>query len=319
MAQIILVGIGAGMASALLFASLASGSFFALLLFYLSPLPILIAGIGWSYWAGMVAALCAAGALGLVFGSLFFLTFFVAIGLPAWWLSYLALLARRVEGAAAGGLEWYPIGRLLLWAAVIGALSVVVAIPYFGVDAESFHENLRRAIEAAFGLRASRAPDADVAAARIIDSDMLAVLAPPVAASATTIIHLVNVWLAARIVKLSGQLRRPWPDLSAIAFPRLTPAFLGAAVAGVFLPGIPGIIADIFAATLLMAYACLGFAVLHVVTRGIDARPFVLGGVYAAVIILNWPVLIMSVLGLADTALDLRGRAMRKRGPPTLH
>ncbi len=317
MAQIILIGIGAGIAAALLFASLASGSLFAVLLFYLSPLPILIAGIGWSYWAGLVAALCSAFSLAVVFGPLFSLAFFLGVGLPAWWLGYLALLARPAERATPDGLEWYPVGRFVLWAAIIGAVSVVASIPFFGTDAESFHANLRTAIETVLGL-GQAAPGADLRR-RIIDPDVLATLAPPMVASLTTIILVINLWLAARIVKLSGQLRRPWPDLSAITFPPLAPAFLAAAIAGIFLPGIFGIVSDIFAATLMIAYALLGFAVLHVITRGIASRTFVLAGVYAAVIIFGWPALILSVLGLADTALDLRGRTMRKRGPPTLH
>jgi hypothetical protein len=65
-----------------------------------------------------------------------------------------------------------------------------------------------------------------------------------------------------------------------------------------------------------MAYAILGFAVLHMITRGMGSRPFALGGVYAAVIVFGWPVLVMSLLGLADTAFDFRGRAARRRGPP---
>ena len=46
------------------------------------------------------------------------------------------------------------------------------------------------------------------------------------------------------------------------------------------------------------------------------AAPFVLGGVYAAVIVFGWPVLVMTLLGLADAAFDLRGRVARERGPP---
>jgi hypothetical protein len=65
-----------------------------------------------------------------------------------------------------------------------------------------------------------------------------------------------------------------------------------------------------------MAYAILGFAVLHMITRGMGSRPFTLSGVYVAVFIFGWPVLVLSLLGLADTALDLRGRAARRRGPP---
>jgi hypothetical protein len=46
------------------------------------------------------------------------------------------------------------------------------------------------------------------------------------------------------------------------------------------------------------------------------ARPFTLSGIYVAVFVFGWPVLVMSLLGLADTAFDLRGRASRRRGPP---
>jgi hypothetical protein len=137
-------------------------------------------------------------------------------------------------------------------------------------------------------------------------------------ASLTTVVLLINTWLAARIVKLSGQLRRPWPELPAISFPRFAPLLLAVALAGVFLPGLLGIVSDVFAAALIMAFAVLGFAVLHVVTRGTSGRPLVLGGVYTAVVIFGWPAIILALLGLVDSALDLRGRTARTRGPPTL-
>lgn len=316
MPQILLIGIGAGLAAALLFASLASGSLFAIVLFYLSPLPILIAGLGWSYWIGLIATLCAAASLALVFGPLFSLAFLLGVGLPAWWLGYLALLARPAERPTPDGLEWYPVGRLVLWTAFIGALTVVVAIPYFGTDAETFHARLRDAIEAALGLSEQRAPGSPANPNRVLDVDLLASLAPPMVASLTTIIQVVNLWLAARIVKVSGRLRRPWPELPEIRFPPLAPLILAAAVAGTFLPGLPALASSVLTASLLMVYSILGFAVLHVVTRGMNSRAFVLGGVYAAVVIFGWPALILSVLGLADTALDLRARATGKRGPP---
>jgi hypothetical protein len=71
----------------------------------------------------------------------------------------------------------------------------------------------------------------------------------------------------------------------------------------------------VLAASLLLAYAILGFAVLHNITRGMNARVLLLGSAYAAVFVLGWPALLMMMLGLTDTALDLRGRVAR-RGPP---
>src|SRR5215208_2140743 len=151
MLQIAYIGIGAGAAAALLFASVASGSLLATLLFYLAPLPILIAGLGWSHWAGLVAAITAALGLGAVLGFYFLSAFAIGVGLPAWWLGYLTLLARPVSasgnGAAPADIEWYPIGRLVLWAAIIGAVVVLVAVPNFGTDKESFQAGLRSAFE----------------------------------------------------------------------------------------------------------------------------------------------------------------------------
>src|SRR5436190_9379198 len=116
MVQIVLIGLAAGAAAALLLASFASGSLLSVFLFYLAPLPIMIAALGWSHLAGLIAATVAAGILAAVFGGLFCLAFLVGIALPAWWLSYLALLARPGDTASPGAatpgdFEWYPVGR----------------------------------------------------------------------------------------------------------------------------------------------------------------------------------------------------------------
>ena len=124
MVQLILIDIGAGAATALLFGSVASGSLLSVALFYLAPLPILIAALGWSHWAGLVAAVVAATGLAAVFNAFFFMAFLLGIGLPAWWLGYLALLARPTTNGAPGGLEWYPVGHLVMWAALVSALVV---------------------------------------------------------------------------------------------------------------------------------------------------------------------------------------------------
>jgi hypothetical protein len=56
--------------------------------------------------------------------------------------------------------------------------------------------------------------------------------------------------------------------------------------------------------------------VLHAITRGLGVRPFVLGSAYAAIVLLVWPAIALTLLGLADTAFDLRGQVARRRGPP---
>ena len=315
MMQMTLIGIGAGAATALLFASVASGSIISVLLFYLAPLPILIAALGWSHWAALIAAVAASLGLAAFFGSFFFVAFLLGIGLPAWWLGYLALLARPApaERPTEDGMEWYPVGHLVVWAAVLSACIVMAAIINFGADDQSFRTALRSGIERMLRLQ-TRTPTNPADNDRLLD--FLVAALPPAAAVITTLTQVINLWLAGRIVKVSGRLRRPPPDLSAMEFPTYAPALIGAAIAGSFVPGIVGIASGVLAASMLMAYAILGFAVLHAVTRGTNSRPFVLGGVYAAVMVFGWPVLVMTLVGLADTAFDIRGRVARKRGPP---
>jgi hypothetical protein len=319
MTQILLIGLGAGAASALLFASVASGSVLSILLFYLAPLPIMIAALGWSHWSGLFAAVVAAVGLSTFFGPFFIVAFLVGIGLPAWWLGYLALLARPAADNPER-MEWYPAGRLVVWAAIVSALTVTAAIPNFGLDEETFRAGLRESFERVLKTQSPADMPADI---RNVDPkkliELLATIIPLAAAVVATITSTVNLWLAGRIVKLSGNLRRPWPAIPDMRFPAFAPALLAAAIALSFLPNLLGTIGSIFAASLLMAYAMLGFAVLHVLTRDAAARGFILAGSYVAVVVLFWPILLMTLAGLADTAFDIRGRLARKSGAPIDH
>jgi hypothetical protein len=320
MMQIALIGVAAGAASALLFASVASGALLAIPLFYLAPLPILIAAVGWSHLAGLIAAFVAAISLAAVLGGFFFVSFLIGIGLPAWWLGYLALLARPA-GPTPDDLEWYPIGRIVLWAAVLAALVVTFGILAIGTDAESFRSGLRGAIERLLGVGAD-APKRTTfklpGLGEIDAVEFMVLITPPTAAVVALITNLLALWLAARTVKVSGRLKRPWPDLSTLSFPPSGHALLAAALAATFLPGIVAIIAGVFAASLLMGYALLGLAVVHALTRGINGRGFILGSIYGAIFVFGWPMLLMSLVGLTDALLDLRGRMATSRGPPNL-
>jgi hypothetical protein len=315
-----LIGLGAGAAAALLFASVTSGVWLSIPLFYLAPLPIMIAGLGWSHWAAAAAALIGAVALAVAFGPVFFFTFLAGAGLPAWWLSYLTMLARPVGNGGAPALEWYPPGRLVAWAAILAALVVVFAIPNFGFDAESFRAGLRGAVMHILRVETDAPAGSPLTlpgvsnAGRLIDFLVSAI--PPAAAVLATITNVLNLWLAAAIVKFSGLLKRPWPPLASMAFPRPLTAALAIAVGLSFVGSLIGIIAGVVSASLLMAYGVLGFAVLHTITQGMDARAFLLGGAYAAVVVLGWPVLAFCLLGLVESAIGLRARLARTRAPP---
>src|SRR5262249_38913608 len=160
----------------------------------------------------------------------------------------LALLARPATNGG-GGLEWDSAGRLLLWGAGVGTLLVAAAVPHFGTDPQTLQAALRETSERLL-------PDQSL-------TELLVGCVSPAPGGFSTIINVFNLWLAARVVKISGRLKRPWPDLAALTLPASTSGFLAAAVAGSFLPDLLGILAGAFAASLLMAFAMLGLAVLH--------------------------------------------------------
>jgi hypothetical protein len=315
MMQIVLIGLGAGTAAALLFASAMSGSAGATLLLLLAPLPILIVTLGWSHWAGLIAAATAAACLAVV-GLSFLAAFLFALGLPAWWLGYVTMLAR--PASEANGQEWYPVGRLVLWAAGINALVVGAALLSFGTDLASFQNALRTVLDSGLDDVIGQHLENPEDAARLVD--MLVMFLPGAAAGTLTLCMVLNLWLAGRIVKISGRLQRPWPRLPDMRFSSLAPAVLGAAVAGSFLPDLIGVSLSALAASLMMAHVLLGLAVIHALTIGLNGRVFILGLLYVAIVAFGWPIrwplLLVGLLGMTDALFDLRGLVARRRGPP---
>src|SRR6478752_6606077 len=131
MIAIVLIGLAAGCASALMFASIISGALISLLLFYLAPLPLMVTALGWGPIAATIGGIVAASGLGAIFGLPYCIAFAVTVALPAWWLGHLALLGRPVANAGSGNgaapappaMEWYPVGRILLWIAGFAILT----------------------------------------------------------------------------------------------------------------------------------------------------------------------------------------------------
>jgi hypothetical protein len=198
---------------------------------------------------------------------------------------------------------------------------VAIAIPNFGTGAEDFQAGLKRAFERILRAQSESADGTPLQVPGVSDSDrvldFLVMVIPPSAGVLATLTNVFNLWLAGRVVRISGRLKRPWPDLATLAFPRSGLWLITAALAGSFLPGLIGLISVVLAASLLMAYSVLGFAVLHGLTRGMNARGFVLAGAYFAVAVFGWPMLLVAMLGLADSGLDLRRRFANKRAPPS--
>jgi hypothetical protein len=319
MIAIVLIGLAAGCASALMFASIISGALISLLLFYLAPLPLMVAALGWGPIAATLGGIAAASGLGLMFGLPYCIAFVVTVALPAWWLGHLALLGRPLPNTGSGDgaapaapmLEWYPVGRILLWIAGFAILTTIAALLTLGTDAEAVTGSLRRGLLRILGPR-------DGAAAGDVERwvDALVIIAPAAATIVAMMTLTLNLWLAAKITATSGRLHRPWPDLKSADLPPTTLAVLCVAIALCFTGGLLAILALIVTATLMMAYALTGFAALHTLTLALKSRAFWLGCTYVVVVMFVWPVLAMVALGLADAIFGIRQRYLQRKPPP---
>ena len=309
-----IVGIGAGLVSALLFAVVIAGSPLAALLYSASPLPIFIAALGWNHRAGLVAIAAGTLAVMVALSPTAGVAFAVIIGLPAWWIAYLALLARQEPTSV----EWYPLGRLLLWIAGTAALITVGSALVMTTDYEAYRGVIARIIENLLTemVRAKLLVlPADMRLPELAQSLAPAVPVGIGASFVTTI--AANLWLAAKAVQVSGRLPRPWPFIPSTTLPRLALTLLVLSVATGFVGGFVGVAGAALTGALLAAFMFSGLALLHDLSRGKLWRTPMLVSVYVALIVMQALLTpLLALAGLLDSLLGLRKRALLPPPPP---
>lgn len=319
----LLIAGAAGCASALMFASIVSGAMISLLLFYLAPLPLMVAAMGWGPASAAIGGVFAGASLGILFGPSYSAAFVLTVALPAWWLGHLVLLGRPIAAdsspqgtdsaapPAPPPVDWYPLGRILIWIACLSALITTAALLTLGSDASTITENLRRGLVRITNVQDGAARDR---ASEVVDA--FVAIAPAAASTVAMATLTLNMWLAAKVTAASGRLRRPWPDVKTTALPPMTLVATTVALALCFIGGLPAILGQIVTVCLLMTYALVGFAVLHTITLTMRNRGLWLGSVYAIVLMFVWPVITIAGIGIADAIFGFRHRYLQRHMPP---
>ena len=308
----IAAGLCAGLAAAVLQAVILYPSPITVVAFYLSALPIFIVALGWGLNATAVAGLSGSFAITAVAGPAPGFAFLIGIALPPAVLSWLALRSRPADEAPpvegepqVNGRQWYPEGRLVLWAAMIAAALTSLGMLLIGASADSFRASLEDQVGQMLTAMGEEVEGDEL-------DQMVSVIAfmlPVAAASIWLLATLVNMKLGARILAAFDRSPRPWARFGALTFPRRAVWLLPAALAAAMLPGMAGIIGSVFAAAMLTAFALAGLAVLHGLTEGMAARAPLLGGLYLALILLNWLLLLpLAMLTMLDMAFGMRAR-----------
>lgn len=334
----IAAGIGAGLAAALLSALVAQKTSFAMAMGFISPLPIMIAAIGFGSFAGLIAVVVGSVAVGLFdvrpeglvlvmpnkigAGWIVILIFATSLGLPSWLLARLAVAPPKAKSAVpqlGTGVrpEENRLGRILAFAvgfAAVGvALNFAVAITKAGGFAAFMADSVSRAEPFVQSILAANRPlpkgiTAHDIALGVTWGQM------PLMASAAVVLLVFNLWVAARIAQASSLLQGPWPDLPRHArVPRPMALVFAVALGLSFAGGLVGMMSLIASGALLMGFALQGLAVIHAVTRGKSFRLPLLIIVYLSMaLLMPWLLLIYGLIGLVDSAFAFRDRQTRK-------
>lgn len=309
------VALGSGVASALLFASSTQGGGLALFLAYFSPLPLLIGAAGFSLLGALGGALLGAGFLAAAASPAMGAAFFAGFGVPALLLAL--LLNFRRGGADGQPTRLLSPGALLAACAALGAagagLGLGALIVHFGGFDKAVAEltdELAPTITPALESMGALAENLD--AATVVK--WVALAAPAGVAASQTLLFAINLWAAARVIDISGRLRRPWLNLPEyLALPRLFGLIVVIAAAVMARGGAVGAFAAIIFAAGAIALAAQGLAALHGLTLGVSGRIFWLAGLYAAILVLEpWSILILTLLGLIESLFALRARKARR-------
>ena len=302
----IIIGLGSGLVSALLFYSAARGvPALRPILLFLIPLPSLVAGLGWGWAAAVAAAVSGAVAVGAIVGGSVVIGYLLALGVPVALAAYLAYLSRP-DPADPDAREWYPAGRLMAGMALYAGALPIMLLPLIGGSYEALRPLMGEVLKQ-FAKRwlppGTSLPEQALAE----QTEWALFLLPAGFAVQWFIVCTVNLYLAGRIVLASGRMVPDWPDLAALAYPPGLAVILGLAVLAAAAGGFPGLIGVSFTGALVGAYLLGGLAFTHFIAR--RRAPWLTWLVYLGLFFL-WPFFMPLVVlaGLLESTLALKQR-----------
>lgn len=307
----LLIGAGAGLVSAALFASAVVSAALAGLILYLCPLPLCLAGLAWGRQSVTLAGFVGAILTLLVLGASPGIVYAVTVAIPATILVQLSLQHRTVPDPAGNAkqiIAWYPAGRLVAAAAIMAGVIASLMVLLLGPDMTRYQAAIDQMIPV---IHETLGADNEVWTPEATENlrTLLTRALPAVMAIVWITIALFNMWLGGAIAKGSGHALRPWPNFHALEIPNAMVIAFAVALALSFVPGILGLIGTGFAGAFLIAYLLQGLAVIHFYTLGMPFRTVLLVVLYLAVLLLGWVAILVAILGLGEPVFGLRGRA----------
>jgi hypothetical protein len=298
-----MTAVGCGGLAACLYLAATFGTPGALLLVYMTQLPLFVAGLWLGVGAAAIAGLTGAAVL-LATSDLVGAAVFTALNaVPVVLLVRQALLARRRPD---GMLDWYPPGLLAAWLTALALAGIAAALLLFGGLA-----GLQAALRGTIGAmldRIGRVPSAD--RAHVVAS--IAMITPGVIAASWMATAIADAALAQGLLSRFGANWRPAPDLAGLSLPLWLPIALGLAAVATLVGGAARFVGINVMLALAVPFCLAGLAVLHAAARRLAQPAIALICFYTLAALFGWPFLLVAVLGLLESWLGLRQRLAPK-------
>jgi hypothetical protein len=183
-----------------------------------------------------------------------------------------------------------------------------------GGDLQAMYKNFSTAITYLYSASGSfqQLKNADPEKAQAL-IDFSVRFAPTASSAIVLLTTLANMYGAQKILSLNGKAIRTGVDVGTLAYPQTYLISFAAGLCLTFLGGLPGFFGGAYAAVGIMAYAIIGFIVVHKITAGHTFRPVMLGLAYVLTLVFTWlGLLVMMGIGLLDTFFNLREKFGKK-------
>lgn len=311
-----LIALGLGGLSAVVSMAFLAGWPGGLLVVYLAPLPLFLAGLGGGASAATVAGATGIMTAGLIGGAMAAGVFGLVHALPAWMVVRHSLLQRS---ARDGTVTWFPAGHNLCWLAALGAALLLVAAMASWGSGTTVSKIISTGLDRGV---AGFMPDLSAAQRQEFVGFMTPFFAGGIGTS-WMIMTVVNATIAQGILVSMNRNLRPSPRLADLEVTDwLGWALAGAAAAALLgvLLGAPELkyIGRNLAMILAVPYIFLGLAVVHALARRLSFPGTFLAVFYIVLVYFvlgnsGWIVVVLAAVGMIEDWTGLRVR-LAERG-----
>ncbi len=308
MEQKTVLAVAGGAVSALVFSMALSGSLFGALLGYLSPLALLVVGLGLGS-AVMPLAVIAGAGFTTVLHSVTAAAIFCGLhALPSWLVIRQALSRQLVvgpDGRPAPTGPWMPLGSILATLTVFalaGMICMALLIPRDG----SLEATVNGAISESLVIVLPTMGEEEVAQT----ADLISPVFLGTCATLWVVMMAINGSLAQTIVTAKGWNKRPAPRLVTLSLPDwLSWLLVGAAFVGLVASGDVQYVARNVVIVALVPFFFLGLAVVHQLVPKTAGRGALLFAFYAILMLFfAGAATMVALLGLAEQWVGVRHR-----------